>query len=145
MRYTKLISLLLITVFSACSSSKKLSKKGGDEKAFVSYFLQLMVDSDKVAMKLCLSPKYMEEANPPDSAEINTFAIVNFKIEDYEQETGYVSALVWGKSKEDWTHRLTFKVVKENKKLYLWSDDTNFDNNYIDPWIVVEYWVNEKK
>lgn len=139
---TYLSALLILTIYS-CATSTGLSRRGTAEKAFVESFLMEMQLGNVDSLMNYMSPKFLKRAKPPEDAVVNIFMIEGFEIEDYNKDYGYVTAVIWGKNR-DWEHRLTFQVVKENDRLYLWSEDKEFEYAYINPWIHVESYINIK-
>jgi hypothetical protein len=74
--------------------------------------------------------------------QINYYSPSGSEIESVEDD-GMVSALIWGSGKS-WINRLTFKVVKEGGKVYVYPKG-HTDNFYIHPWYEVEIDAVEKK
>lgn len=74
--------------------------------------------------------KYLDK----DDYEINYYSPKGAEIKSVGED-GMVDAYIWGSDK-DWVHLLTFKVVKEGGKTYVYPKG-HTDNNYIHPWYEV--------
>lgn len=142
MKKTNTIVLALVVVMASSCSLLGLSVPGKKEKKFVEKFLTEMMDHDQNVLRKYISPKYLEEAKPPSDWKVNTFYHESLEVLSYDEESSHVVALIYGEDK-GWTHRLTFKIVREGGKMYLWSEDHDFTYDYVDPWILAEQWINK--
>lgn len=139
-----LISLIMLS-FSACVSHKKVSKSGGREKAFVAKFLDVMISAEQDSLLAFMSPMYLKENNFEEGVFVNIYGLKHYEVEDYNRDSGIVTVIIWRDTKNEWVHRLKFKVVYEEKQLYLWPSPNNeYPTLYIDPWYDVEPNINRK-
>ncbi len=138
-----LIAIFLPVVFASCTVNK-LSKKGVPEKKIVTDLLDMFVGSftpDAAKMMKFISPKYIAE-NKLDLKflQVNTYSPEGYKVLSYDSETGTIKTEIWGEDKE-WVHALVFKVVMENKKLYLYPG--RYSKSFIDPWFKVQAYIQK--
>ncbi len=140
-------SIVICIIFSilgfSCSTAK-LTKTGDAEKKYVSTFLSYMVQSTGPQYKKmmeCISPAYIKKNNI-NTAEykVDNYTIWGYSVESYSQNDGLVVTKIWGENKK-WVHQVTFKLVKENGKLYL--EPSKYSDTYIDPWDSVKTYINE--
>ncbi len=129
---------------ATCRVSNYVTGSGNLEKDFVTKFLDYMIsdeNEDKYKRDL-ISKGYIDayDLNIKDF-KINTYFPVGYEIESYDPSTGIVSTQVWGEDK-GWVHRLTFKIVKENGKMYFYP--SRHSDEYIDPWHKAETYINEE-
>ena len=116
----------------------------GQEAAFVYDFLSIWIDDASNDDKLMeyISPKYLKKNNlNASNYNVNLYYPVNFKIKAYDKENSIVTVLIWGENKK-WIHKLTFKVVREDGKLFLYPSQYT-TSMYIYPWTELETNVSE--
>lgn len=87
------------------------------------------------ARKYIAPSYYKKEYIDKDDYQINYYSPKGAKIKSVK-ENGMVEAYIWGEDK-GWVNLLTFKVVKEGGKVYVYPKG-HTDNNYIHPWYEVE-------
>ncbi|MBN2662326.1 MAG: hypothetical protein JXR68_01645 [Bacteroidales bacterium] len=143
----KTIFFIAIVIFvSGCVSSSKLSKSGDKEIKLVEQFLDDMVagiDDFTPKYRSIIAPSYLK-SNKLDIKDysINRYYPDGYSIVSYNPANGYVITNIWGE-KKTWIKELTFKVVKENGKLYLYPlKHTNM--MYIHPWFEIKDNVKTK-
>lgn len=132
--------LIFITIILVnCSGGLKLSSDGEPEKAFVKSFLTLMLqdERDYDEMRKFIASSFLKENNA-ESCKVNSYFPIDFSIDSYDE--GIIVSKIWGENKS-WVHKLTFKVVIENEKYYLYPG--GIDGEWVDPWINIETYVNE--
>jgi len=79
-----------------------------------------------------IAPSYYRKNNiDKEVYQINFYSPKGGEIKSVGDD-GMVEAYIWGADKS-WVHLLTFKVVKENGKAYLYPKG-HTDNDYIHPW-----------
>ncbi len=111
---------------------------GQEQKDFVNEFLTNMIDeyNNEPLLLTYLSPKYCDEQGiSKGQFKCNAYMPESYTVGRYNPLDGTVEAFITG-SEQSWTHRLVFKVVEENDKLYLWPG--RHSDAYIDPWFNVE-------
>jgi len=116
----------------------------GPEAVCVYEFLEIWIDDASNDDKLMnfISPKYLNKNNLNKSEyNVNLYYPVNFKIKSIDKENSLVTALIWGEDKK-WIHKLTFKVVREDGKLYVYPSQYT-TSMYIYPWSQLESNVSE--
>ena len=86
------------------------------------------------ARKYIAPSYYTKEKIDKYDYQINYYSPSGSEIKSVGND-GMVEAYVWGSNKS-WVHLLTFKVVKESGKAYVWPKG-HTDNNYIHPWYEV--------
>jgi hypothetical protein len=133
---------LLILIIATTSFIANASIKESKAKKFVIQFLKEMIaHKDNDGLKKYISPAYLKENNLDISKyNINTYYPVDFSIVGFDKEPCIVYAKIWGKDR-GWVHKLGFKVVMEDKKLYLYPGQHSDD--YIHPWYTVESYITE--
>ena len=143
MKKSILISIVVAIMGFACSTTK-LSKSGDTEKKFVSTFLSYLnhdTGPQYKEMMNCISPSYILLNNINTATyKVNNYAIWGFAIQSYAQRQHRVVVTICGEEKK-WVHQLTFKLGKENGKLYLIP--SKHSDTYIDPWDDVKTYVNQ--
>ncbi len=136
----KILCLAVIIFLVSCTPPGRLSKSGEAEKELVIEFLDKMVHSanNEVLMDF-MAPSYLEEHQlDKNSYQVNVYYPVGFHLENYIGDL--ITAKIWGKDRS-WVHRLTFKIIKENKILYLYPG--SHSDKYIQPWFRVEPYLVE--
>ncbi|MBN1638273.1 MAG: hypothetical protein JW866_04865 [Ignavibacteriales bacterium] len=130
-----IIAILLVN----CSGGLKLSDDGTPEKTFVTSFLNLMIEEERdyEQMREFISPSYLIEKNAHDY-KVNSYFPVGFSVDSYNE--GVIITQIWGEDKS-WVHQLTFKVVIENEKYYLYPSSN--DGEWIDPWFGINAYIND--
>jgi len=111
---------------------------GTKEKDFVEEFLQHMIDdyNDEALLLGYVSPAYCSQNGlKKKDYNCNAYSPESFTVGKYDPATGTVEAIIVG-TDQNWGHRLTFKIVRENGRLYLWPG--HHSDSYIDPWYSVE-------
>ena len=133
-----LFILIIVTTSFIAGANIKESKA----KKLVSKFLREMIaHKDNNGLKKYISPAYIKENNLDISKyDINTYYPVDFSIERYKKDSSIVYAKIWGKDR-GWVHKLGFKVVMEDKKLYLYPGQ--YSDSFIHPWYNVESYIKE--
>jgi len=126
---------------AACGTGSGLSKNGTAEKALVEQFCKGMIDeAEDGELWPMISPKYMADNGLSKSKyNVNVYYPEAYKILSYDAKTGLIVSEIAG---EGWAHELTWKVVKEDGKLYLWPGKHTAE--YIHPWYEVKTYINEK-
>ncbi len=139
MRILAIISLVVLV--SACSSTQKLSKKGQSEIQYVEKFIEGMKDFGDDKLGAFIAPSYLEN-NKLDLSEyqINTYMPAGYEVKEWDKNAGIATTLIWGEDK-GWVHRLTFKVVKESGKMYLYP--MKHSDDFIHPWHSVETYIKD--
>lgn len=115
------------------------SEEDDPQKALVDEFLKLMCEDkhDGYALMKYISPEYIDDNDlDEDDYQVNTYYPKDYSIEN--SKNGNVVTKIWGKNKS-WIHKLTFKVVKENGKYYLYPG--SHSDSYIDPWYKITTFV----
>lgn len=92
-------------------------------------------DFGTLARKYIAPSYYRKEKLDKYDYKINYYSPKGGEIKEVKSN-GMVEAYIWGEDK-GWVHLLTFKVVKEGGKSYVWPKG-HTDNNYIHPWYDVE-------
>jgi len=114
------------------------------EEKLVSDFITIWVEDSENNDKMMgfISPKYFK-ANKLDKKKynVNLYYPKGYEIKGFDKSKGLVTVLIWGEDKK-WTHRLTFKVVKIKKKLYLYPSKFT-ESMYIYPWDSLDTYVEE--
>jgi hypothetical protein len=125
--------ILMIILASSCNKSE-FSLSGKREKKFVSKFLDYMNHSsgpETRKMMNFISPKYLMEHNIDKTKySVDFYTIWGYSIESDENK-GFVTAIIQGKN-GSWAHLLTFKLSKEDGKLYIIP--SKYNNQFISPW-----------
>ncbi|MBN2571815.1 MAG: hypothetical protein JXA68_06775 [Ignavibacteriales bacterium] len=135
----KLLLPIFTFILFNCSGGLELSSDGAPEKQFVSAFLDIMIEEERDYDKMMefLSPSFIEE-NSVSNFKVNSYFPTGYSIDSYSD--GVTKAQIWGEEKS-WVHLLTFKVVIENEKYYLYPGGAS--DEWIDPWFEVETYINE--
>lgn len=134
----------LIALFAMSSSQAFAQKSGKKQIAFVSTFLTYM-DHEKgpkyTEMMGCISPEYIKKNNiDVNETKVNNYSVWGYKIMSFDAKTNIVVARIWGENKK-WMHELTFKILKEGKKMYF--DPSEYSDGYIDPWYTVKTYIKD--
>ena len=111
---------------------------GQEQKDFVGEFLQHMMDdyNDEPLLLGYISPAYYSQNGLNiDRFKCNAYSPVEFDVGKYDPATGKVTTIIRGED-DNWGHKLVFKVVQENGRMYLWPG--SHSETYIDPWYAVE-------
>ncbi|MCD4828504.1 MAG: hypothetical protein K8R90_03625 [Candidatus Cloacimonetes bacterium] len=111
---------------------------GQEEKALVDEFLQKMIDDyyNEPLLLSYISPAYCRQKGiDKDDYSCNAYGLESFVVGKIDPATREVEAIILGED-EDWAHKLTFKIVDENGRMYLWPGSNS--DSYIDPWFKLE-------
>lgn len=118
-----------------------------DKKEFVEYFLSEMKKTsfeNAGLLKDFISPSYLKEVNVPEGWKVDSYHPDDYLVKSVDETTGIVVANIWFNDTYWKQHQLTFKVVSEEGRLYLWGNQTGSDKKYVDPWIEAKLWLERK-
>lgn len=143
--FTGILSITIM-LMSSCTTCKLRSGGGSAEKKLVQEFMDLMVADTHTDFnektRPMISPKYLEENNLEiDDYSINLYYPTGYEIKEYDKKEKIVTVLIWGESR-DWVHRLYFKTVKENGKIYFYPEQVS--GSYIYPWYKVDSYIGDE-
>jgi len=137
-----ILCLITAAIISSCGLTK-LSSDGINEKEFTSCFIDLMKaenSPDYRKMMDYIAPSYIKANNiiNIENCKVNNYNVHEYNMICWDQPSGIITYHIWGKDKL-WTHEVSFKIVIENKKL--WLMPSKHEDNWIDAWHKVKTFI----
>jgi hypothetical protein len=141
----RILGFIFIALIAASCGTAKFSTTGDKEKKYIDDFLSLMGKDNEpkyTELMKCISPKYIKDNNLNTSVfKVDNYSTWGHSIETYTAK-GMITAKIWGQNRE-WVHLLTFKLSKENGKLYIVP--SAHSESYISPWWERQTYIKENK
>jgi len=105
-------------------------------------FMNAMLTLDQETMKKCISPVYLKnEALTGKSWKMNYFSMDGFLVQSYNANSSIAMVYYWDKEKTC-ISRFQFLIVNEEGQIFI--EPSRFEDNYLDPWQVVQTCINNR-